>query len=461
MEKIVNSLLKGFTENYAESDFFKWLKDYRDRNNFEIKIISLENLDNWFIEPSTNNIKHSTGKFYTIEGINIETNFGKVAAWDQPIINQPEIGILGIITKIKDNVRYFLMQAKMEPGNIDELQISPTLQATKSNFTQQHKGKPPLYLEYFINKNLSKVLIDQHQTEQAGRFYRKRNRNIIIEITDNIEIYDGFVWLTLGQINTLLNYDNLINMDSRSVLSCISYNTDNDFIKYLSNIDINSNSFYLINSLFQDNSDINSIDSIISWVNDQKNEYFPKVQFKGISSLNKWNILNGVLQDINKKYFEVIGVKVKASNREVSNWTQPMIADCKIGLSGFILTKINNKFYFLVQAKSEPGSIDSVDLAPTVSCSDYNNANNEFLENFLKCKKENILYDKNLSEEGGRFFKLQNRYMIIIDNTIETNDIPKNYKFLNLHDILFFAKFSYFNIEARTLLSCINYFTSI
>ena len=250
-------------------------------------------------------------------------------------------------------------------------------------------------------------------------------------------------------------------MDSRSVLSCISYNTDNDFIKFLSNIDINSNSFYLINSLFKDNSNINSIDSIISWVNDQKNEYFPKVQFKAISSLNKWNILNGVLQDINKKYFEVIGVKVKASNREVSNWTQPMIADCKIGFSGFILTKINNKFYFLVQAKSEPGSIDSVDLAPTVSCSDYINANNEFLENFLKCKKENILYDKNLSEEGGRFFKLQNRYMIIIDNTIQTNDIPKNYKFLNLHEILFFAKFSYFNIEARTLLSCINYFTSI
>ena len=33
------------------------------------------------------------------------------------------------------------MQAKIEPGNINKIQLSPTIQATKSNFTQKHGGR--------------------------------------------------------------------------------------------------------------------------------------------------------------------------------------------------------------------------------------------------------------------------------------------------------------------------------
>ena len=40
------------------------------------------------------------------------------------------------------------MQFKAEPGNINNYQLSPTVQSTKSNFTKKHKGKS-LYIEYF------------------------------------------------------------------------------------------------------------------------------------------------------------------------------------------------------------------------------------------------------------------------------------------------------------------------
>ena len=78
------------------------------------------------------------------------------------------------------------MQAKIEPGNLNYVQLSPTIQATKSNYTQVHKGKESLYLEYFRDRT-NLVLIDQLQSEQGGRFFKKRNRNILI-LNSNIDV---------------------------------------------------------------------------------------------------------------------------------------------------------------------------------------------------------------------------------------------------------------------------------
>ena len=74
---------------------------------------------------------------------------------------------MGIITKEFKGVLYFLMQAKIEPGNVNCVQLSPTLQATKSNYTQTHAGKAPKYLEYFKNVTQDQILVDQLQSEQG------------------------------------------------------------------------------------------------------------------------------------------------------------------------------------------------------------------------------------------------------------------------------------------------------
>ena len=67
--------------------------------------------------------------------------------WDHPIIVQKELGILGII---KDKVKNkYLLQAKVEPGNKNKLQLSPTVQATKSNYERVHGGKKIPYLNIF------------------------------------------------------------------------------------------------------------------------------------------------------------------------------------------------------------------------------------------------------------------------------------------------------------------------
>src|SRR6185503_1634272 len=116
---------------------------------------------------------------------------------------------------------HFLMQAKMEAGNISPVQLSPTVQATKSNYTQVHRGRRPPYLDFFLDRSRGRILVDQLQSEQGSFFLRKRNRNMIVETAESVPVLEDFRWMTLGEIKLMLGFDNLVNMDTRTVVSSI------------------------------------------------------------------------------------------------------------------------------------------------------------------------------------------------------------------------------------------------
>lgn len=84
-----------------------------------------------------------------------------------------------------------------------------------------HGGKMPLYFEYFDHADAYKIVYDQIQSEQSSRFLKKRNRNIIIIIDEDIIVHENYMWMTLGQIKALMKIDNLVNMDTRTVISGI------------------------------------------------------------------------------------------------------------------------------------------------------------------------------------------------------------------------------------------------
>jgi oxidase EvaA len=57
---------------------------------------------------------------------------------------------LGIIRKKFNNEYKYLLQAKLEPGNINNLQLSPTVQATESNYRRVHGGKKTPFSNIFL-----------------------------------------------------------------------------------------------------------------------------------------------------------------------------------------------------------------------------------------------------------------------------------------------------------------------
>jgi dTDP-4-dehydro-6-deoxy-alpha-D-glucopyranose 2,3-dehydratase len=445
-----------------------WINQQNINTKTVITQIQLENMKLWKFDSSTGNIVHESGKFFSIEGIKVETNWGHVQSWEQPIINQPEIGFLGILSKKINGILHFLMQAKIEPGNLNVVQLSPTLQATKSNYTRVHKGKIPLFLEYFNGQKKAETLLDQLQSEQGARFLRKRNRNIIIEVdeNENLNIPENFIWLTLGQIKQLIKYNNIVNMDTRTVISAIPYGSyDTDTLRYFAAItDANSIDFHLLNSILNHELHLNSIDQIISWITNLKSKYLLKVSNISLKDLVNWKYDGLSITHDQNKYFEVIGTTIEIGNREVISWDQPMIKPVQEGIIAFIVKSINGVYHFLVQAKIEAGNLDILELTATVQCltGNYRIGQNEydvpFIEEIINTNKNKTWYSAMQSEEGGRFYKEQNLNMIVEANDDFPVDVPENYCWMTLNQILTFIKFNnYFNIAARSLIAAVTF----
>jgi len=444
----------------------EWIKQRNDAVSVRIENICFNEMDKWRLDKEKGLLRHTSGKFFTIEGINVTTNWGKVKEWEQPIINQPEIGYLGIITREVDGILYFLLQAKIEPGNVNNVQLSPTLQATKSNYTQVHKGKKPLYLEYFQNAKPEQILLDQIQSEQGSRFLRKRNRNIIIKIDKEIPINEDFRWLTLGQIKELIRTDNLVNMDTRTVISGIPFGEfDKKSLDLFSNLNFKGDSssfqFEMMRSALDNNSSFFLFDEILNWISSLKCHYELVLEPKSIFKLKNWSVTDSEIVENDERFFKVIAANVQISNREVAQWTQPLVQPMQEGLIVFIVKKINGVFHFLVQAKVESGNFDIVEMAPTVQCitGSYKNSKDlPFLDYVLKASQNQIKYDTLQSEEGGRFYREQNRNMIIEADDNFPAQIPNNYKWISLHQLTIFLKFNnYLNIQSRSLISAIRF----
>jgi len=412
-------------------ELFEKFEDIKKNNHFSVKEIPFNELKQWSWKgDGYDYIAHDSGKFFMIEGIRVKTNFGALSTWDQPIIKQREIGILGILSKWIDEQRYYLMQAKMEPGNVNILQLSPTVQATKSNLTQVHKGNAPAYLEYFLEPK--KVMIDQLQSEQGGRFLQKRNRNMVIDVEDDVKILDGFFWLTLADIKELLKYDNFVNMDARSVIATIPHNLTS-----------------------YDSHQENTTQQILSWYIDQKFKYELVIEKIPIDFMENWKITgNSIKQD--DRFFSVIAVEIEAGNREVASWTQPIIKDTNEGLVGLLKKNIRGTDHYLMQAKVMPGNMDIIDLSPTITISNWKyfidkEPKPRFYKYFTDSKIAKILYNTLQSEEGGRFYHMQTKNMIVeIKDDIE---IPDNYKWMSYKQIMELMKLGMCNIETRSLIS--------
>lgn len=452
---------------FPNTEVLEWIKKKNDEVVTKIEQVSLNSLRKWKYDENSGSIIHESGKFYSIDGIRVNTDWGNIPTWEQPIINQPEIGFLGILTKKINGILHLLMQAKIEPGNINIVQISPTLQATKSNYTQVHQGNKPLFLDYFNGNKKVKVLLDQLQSEQGARFLRKRNRNIIIEIGEHehLEIPDNFIWVTLGQLKNLIKHDNVVNMDSRTVISGIpfgSYGTDT--LKYFSALNIrNSPEKSLFNSIMNDDIYFNDFNHIISWITKLKSSYELSVERIPLKEVRHWNFDDMSIQHENNKYFSVIGVHVEIGNREVVSWDQPMIKPAQKGIIAFITKPIDGVHHFLVQAKLEAGNFDLVELAPTVQCltGNYRSGHNEysvpFITDVLNAPQDNILFYAMQSEEGGRFFKEENLNIIIEVGDEFPLDVPENYCWMTFNQISKLILFNnYLNIAARSLISAIS-----
>ncbi|WP_235039236.1 NDP-hexose 2,3-dehydratase family protein [Kibdelosporangium aridum] len=441
----------------AVADVCEWLTERHKANEYLVKKVPLDQLDGWRIGEN-GDIAHHTGRFYTITGLSITGANRPIRDWEQPIIDQPEQGILGILVKRFDGVPHYLLQAKMEPGNVNMLQLSPTVQATKSNYTRAHGGKSVPYLEYFRSPRRGRVLFDALQSEQGAWFLAKRNRNMVVEVVEEVPVLPDFCWLSYDQISELLHIDNMVNMDTRTVLSgaIVPRRMDKD--------DPGADPFRAALASDTPERPRYTETELLIWFTEAKARSTMERQRIPLAKVSGWVHENGMIGHEDDRHFTVVGLSVEASNREVSEWSQPMIAPRGLGVVAFLAKRIQGTLHLLVQARTEAGAFDSVEMAPTVQCipDSYRELPEEslppFLNEVLSAPASQVRFDCVHSEEGGRFYHAQNRYLLVELPEDSDVDVPENFVWMTLRQLLGFVRYSnHLNVEARNLLACLGF----
>ena len=460
--RLADSLAALTGPSGSVEDIRAWVTKRNDAVKVAVDLVDFSSLRQWTFDPSTGDLEHESGCFFAIRGVSVNTEgyFPSDKRWQQPIIDQPEVGFLGIIAQERNGVLCFLLQAKIEPGNLNHVQLSPTLQATRSNYMRIHGGRTPLFLEYFHEAEKHKIWLDQLQSEQGGRFLHKRNRNIIIEVTEPIPDHEDFIWVTLGQLKTLMTYDNVVNMDTRTVISGLGWH--NDGTDSLSGRVCSRRGRALLASM-NCGLDAESINKTLFWLSDLKSRYVLNTKVIPLREVAEWEIRPNEIIRPDRQFFRVVGAQVTIGNREVTTWSQPLVQPMQRGLCALLMKQIDGVMHFLIQAKLECGNLDVVELAPTVQCltGSYTSGSPFALGEVLNAAPEQVVYDVWQSEEGGRFYYEQNRNLVVeAREDFPAENIPENFRWMTLGELREFLRFNnYLNIQLRSLLAALNLFT--
>lgn len=442
--------------DHDTADLRRWLAERQAANRYVVRRVPFADLDHWNFDLATGNLRHSSGQFFTVEGLTAHTDYGGVTNWSQPIIDQPEIGILGILVRELDGVMHCLMQAKMEPGNINMIQISPTVQATRSNVRRVHQGNAPRYLEHFSAGRRGRVLVDVLQSEQGAWFYGKRNRNMVVEADGDVPEHPDFRWIPLHQLRRLLAYDDLVNMDTRTVLACMPFGDGGpaggpagEFTDAL------RRSFGPAGAL-------HPTSAVLSWFSEQKLHREFAARLIPLDEVESWHRTADRIARDDGRFFSIVGAGVEASNREVRSWTQPLLAPSGVGLVAFIAKPIGGVLHLLAHARVEAGYRDVVEFGPTVQSTPDNYADPSaprprYLDHVLSAPLDRIRFDAVQSDEGGRLYHARNRHVIVEVGDDFPVNTPDDHVWLTVSQLTSLMRRSYHvNIQGRSLLACLS-----
>ena len=226
--KLVDIIIKQhlLVDDAEYNSILFWILEKQRNCMAEVERIDLKNVldGTWFQSCQSGDIKHISGEFFKIIGVNVQTDLRESGkGWKQPMIDQgTESSLAGFLCKRENDKIYCLVEAKFEPGNYGKVLISPSIQVTYSNLSQAHGGRKPKFAEFFENKSkFGRCIYSQWLPEEGGRFYLKRVKYMIVAInkTTNLNIDDNFRWVSVNTLKRLLYKDNLINPHVRSLLA--------------------------------------------------------------------------------------------------------------------------------------------------------------------------------------------------------------------------------------------------
>ncbi|RJQ34724.1 hypothetical protein C4556_01900 [Candidatus Parcubacteria bacterium] len=190
------------------------------------------------------------------------------------------------------------------------------------------------------------------------------------------------------------------------------------------------------------NEDID-IQPILTWLKERQASYPVTVEEVGINELRGWRVdsSSGNITHESGKFFSIIGVKVTgAADREVPSWSQPMLKQEEVGISGVLVQTKGGITRYLFYAKFEPGNIDKVQISPALQVSEGNlsqahKGKRPRLAEYFDGTKGRLIASVAGVEDGGRFYHKVNRSILVEVDESEEVPITEDYIWLTLPQI--------------------------
>ena len=204
---------------HSVQDLISWFTELRTRLELAVEPRDMQALEAWGFAPDR--IAHQSGKYFEIIGVHAKVGKREVSSWDQPLMKQVDEGLVGFLVKEIDGVWHVLVQAKVEPGNLDVLEMAPTVQCITGSYRKMEY--PVQYIEWFVDGR-GTVHYDALQSEEGGRFYHEQNRYMLVEVGDDFPMRPApfYRWMTFRQIKQFVLFNNYFNIEARSLVACVS-----------------------------------------------------------------------------------------------------------------------------------------------------------------------------------------------------------------------------------------------
>ncbi len=132
------------------------------------------------------------------------------------LITQNQPALVMLVMAEVDGETYALLNLRYEPGLIENINYTATIQSTPNNYLRQHGGKETPFLELAVSpQQHGAVLLDTENYDWGDLYVLKKKRYLILKINNLLVPPIGFFWVTQDVLVQMARHDQLITNDLR------------------------------------------------------------------------------------------------------------------------------------------------------------------------------------------------------------------------------------------------------
>ncbi len=274
--------------------------------------------DAWRIDEGV--LRHVDAGFFEIAGFIEDDGSERI------LIRQRETALAGLVVHGEAGERFFLLNARCEPGLHGICQFSTTIQSTPSNYERRHGGAATPFIGLFLDPaSPARSLHDSVEYDWGAYYDAKRKRFAIVEVDELLETASPCVWVDESNLHRMIAEDFLVTGDLRASIALLNaHDILADGARTIA-VDVRPAGRSALAQV--------PLDELTSWV------------------IDEW----GLRERTADQGLAVDYVRTRSTSREVGDWSQPLVRVSHDDRVRLPMRHRNGEAEFAVERRTELG----------------------------------------------------------------------------------------------------------